>query len=142
MRLTPSFSKCCIEKKESNTVCSSINWPSNFVKNVLLSKGLLTRFQHKVTFKNLKLKLMSFPDFVAKSSEHCWREFFFFTRWWELEEELFWRFKHFSKLKTVVCEYWTSIKIKISMTCVPTEYDKNGTVDYNKKWHFYWVITY
>ena len=20
---------------------------------------------------------MSFPDFVAKSSEHCWREFFF-----------------------------------------------------------------
>ena len=36
LRLTPSFPKCCIEKK-SNTVCSSVNWPSNVVNNVFAS---------------------------------------------------------------------------------------------------------
>ena len=47
----------------------------------------------------------------------------FFTRWWEPEEERFWRFKPFSKPKTTFCEYWTSIKIKISMACVFKEYE-------------------
>ena len=58
---------------------------------------------------------------MSKSSEHCWGDFF--TRWWESEEEWFWRFKNFSKLKTAFCEYWTSIKIKISLTCVSKEYE-------------------
>ena len=29
----------------------------------------------------------------------------------------------FSKLKRTFCKYWTSIKIKISMTCVYKEYE-------------------
>ena len=46
----------------------------------------------------------------------------FFGGWWETGE-WFWRFKAFSKLKTVFCEYWTSIKSKISMTCVYKQYE-------------------
>ena len=37
LRLTTSFLKCWIEKKENNTVCSSINWPNNLVNNVFAS---------------------------------------------------------------------------------------------------------
>ena len=44
----------------------------------------------------------------------------FFTGWWEPHSNLF---KLFSKLKAAFCEYWTSIKIKISMTCVYKEYE-------------------
>ena len=39
------------------------------------------------------------------------------------EEEWFWQFEPFSKLKTAFCEYWTSDKIKISVTCVSKEYE-------------------
>ena len=45
----------------------------------------------------------------------------FFTRWRKPEEEYFWWFKPFSKLKTAICECWTSIKIKINMTYVSKE---------------------
>ena len=47
----------------------------------------------------------------------------FFTGWREPEEEWFWQFEPFSKLKTAFCECWTSIKTKINMTCVPKEYE-------------------
>ena len=47
----------------------------------------------------------------------------FFIGWWEPEEEWFWQFEPFLKLKTAFCEYWTSIKIKISMTCVSKGYE-------------------
>ena len=47
----------------------------------------------------------------------------FFTGWKEPEDEWFWQFEPFSKLKTAFCEYWTSIKIKINMTCVSKEYE-------------------
>ena len=47
----------------------------------------------------------------------------FFTGWWEAEEKWFWPFKHFSKLKTAFCEYWTKIKIKISITSVYKDYE-------------------
>ena len=40
----------------------------------------------------------------------------FFTGGKEPEEEWFWRFETFTKLKTAFCEYWKSIKIKINMT--------------------------
>ena len=43
--------------------------------------------------------------------------------WWEPEEEWLWPFKPFSKLKTAFYEYWTSSKIKISMTCVSKEFE-------------------
>ena len=46
-----------------------------------------------------------------------------FYGWWEPEQEWFWRFKPFSMLKTGFCEYWISIKIKISMICVSKEYE-------------------
>ena len=46
----------------------------------------------------------------------------FFTGWREPEEDWFWQFKPFSKLKTAFCKYWTLIKIKINMTCVSKEY--------------------
>ena len=41
----------------------------------------------------------------------------------ESEEELFWQFEPFSKPKTTFSEYWTSVKIKINMTCVSKEYE-------------------
>ena len=42
---------------------------------------------------------------------------------WEPEVELIWSFESFSKLKTTFSKYCTSIKIKISMTCVYKEYE-------------------
>ena len=47
----------------------------------------------------------------------------FFTWWREPGEEWFWRFGPFSKLKTTFCENWTSIKIKINMTCLSKVYE-------------------
>ena len=49
----------------------------------------------------------------------------FFIEWWESDKEWFWTFEPFSKLKTRFCKYWTSIKIKISMTCM---YKDNKTM--------------
>ena len=98
-------------KKENNTVCSSINSPSNLLNNVFASVHYLG-FNIKLLFFFTK-NFRSFSDFVSKSSEHCWRDFF--TRWWEPDEESFWRFRN--------CEYWTSIKIKISMIYVLKEYE-------------------
>ena len=40
----------------------------------------------------------------------------FFICWWESDEEWFSPLKRFSVLKTTFCKYWTSIKIKISMS--------------------------
>ena len=47
----------------------------------------------------------------------------FFNRCREPEEEWFWQSEPFSKRKTAFCEYWISIKIKISMTCVSKEHE-------------------
>ena len=47
----------------------------------------------------------------------------FFTGWLEPEVEWFRQFQPFPKLKTAFSEYWTTIKIKISMTCVYKEYE-------------------
>ena len=57
---------------------------------------------------------------MSKRSEHCWGEYFYQVG---EPEEGFWWFKPFSKLKTAFCDYWTSIKIKISMTCKSKEYE-------------------
>ena len=52
----------------------------------------------------------------------------FFIGWWESEEEWFWPFELFSKLKLTFCKYQTLIKIKIVLTFVYKEYEtKNGT---------------
>ena len=42
----------------------------------------------------------------------------FLIGWLQYEEEWFWRFKPFSKLKTTACKYWALVKIEISMNCV------------------------
>ena len=106
-------------KKENNAVCSSINSPSNLVNNVFASVHYLG-FNTKLLFFFTE-NFRSFPEFVSKSSKHCWGDFF--TRWWEPEQEWFWQSKKFLKLKTAFCEYWTSIKIKISMICVSKDYE-------------------
>ena len=46
-----------------------------------------------------------------------------FTDWWESEEEWFCLTEPFSEPETAFCKHWTSIKIKISMTCVYKEYE-------------------
>ena len=51
----------------------------------------------------------------------CWRDFF--IGWWVPEEDWFWWFEPFSKLKPAFCEQWASVKIKTSMTCVHKEYE-------------------
>ena len=51
----------------------------------------------------------------------CWRDFF--IGWWVPEEDWFWWFEPFSKLKPAFCEQWVSVKIKTSMTCVHKEYE-------------------
>ena len=125
LRLTPSFPKCWIEKKENSTVCSSINSPSNLVNNIFA----------RVYYLGFNIKLLF---------EHCWGDFF--TRWEEPDADWLWRFKKFSKLKTAFYEYWTSIKIKISMICVSKEYETK-TKMVQEQWlqlkmsflSFYWV---
>ena len=54
---------------------------------------------------------------VGGSRKFYWGKIFF-TKWRELQEEWFWWFEPFSKLKTTFCEYWISIKMKINMTSV------------------------
>ena len=58
-----------------------------------------------------------------RNDKFCWGEEDCFAGWWESEEECFWPFKPFSKLKTAICKYWTLIKIKIGMTCVCKAYE-------------------
>ena len=70
----------------------------------------------------------------------------FFIGCWEPEEEWFWLFKPFSKLKMTFCKYWASSKIKISMTCQYKEYEVKIEIVQEqglqlRKWSFYWVIT-
>ena len=64
----------------------------------------------------------------------------FLIEWWEPEEGWFWQFKPFSKLKTAFCEYWTSIKIKISTTCVSKEYEIKTKMVQEQWLQLNWVI--
>ena len=72
-----------------------------------------------------------FPTVGRGDRKLHWGEFF--MGWWEPEEEWFSWFKPFSKLNSAFYEYWTSIKIKISMTCVFKEY-KIKTKMVKKHW--------
>ena len=47
----------------------------------------------------------------------------FFIWWSEHQEERFWPIEPFLKLKTTLCKYETSVKIKIGMTYVYKEYE-------------------
>ena len=63
-------------------------------------------------------KSQIFVLFENEASEKILLEGYLFTGWRESEEEWFWWFEPFSKLKIAFCEYGTSIKIKINMACV------------------------
>ena len=52
---------------------------------------------------------------------------------WRQSGKWFWWFEPFSKLKAAFYEYWTLLKIKISMTCLTKEYEIKTK---------YWVITW
>ena len=54
------------------------------------------------------------------------------NRWRQLGK-WFWWFEPFSKLKAAFYEYWTLLKIRISMTCLTKEYEIKTK---------YWVITW
>ena len=57
----------------------------------------------------------------------------FLTGWNEPGEKWFWQFEPFSKLKVAFRECWTSIKIKINITCVSKGY-KIKTKMEQKQW--------
>ena len=78
--------------------------------------------EHKGGHKVLYIGVFQIAARGSRESEIL-LEGIFFTRWREPEEEWFWRFEPFSKLKTAFCEYWTSIKMKVNMTCVSKEYE-------------------
>ena len=48
----------------------------------------------------------NFPT-VERNGKFCWGDFFIV--WWKSEEECFWLFKPFSKLKTTFYKYWKLI---------------------------------
>ena len=77
---------------------------------------------------------------LGRGSIYFTRRENFFTGWWENEQEWFWPFEPFSKLKTA------SFKIKISMTCVYKEHEINTKMVQEQwlqlKWGFHWVITW
>ena len=53
------------------------------------------------------------------------------------DKQCFWRFKHFSKLKTTFCTYWTYMKIKNSMTCMyqSRSQNRNGIAAMTTAWN-------
>ena len=57
----------------------------------------------------------------------------FFIGLWEPEEEWLLPIEPFSKPKIAFCEYWASIKIKVSMTCVSKE-DEIKTKIVHEQW--------
>ena len=61
------------------------------------------------------------PQWGRENRRFYWGTFFTGSK--EPEDEWFWWFEPFLKLKTAFCEYWTSIKIKINMTCLSKEYE-------------------
>ena len=74
-----------------------------------------------------------FPSSVRGNQENplsrgignfTWGIFFLLGKfcWWESDKEWFCTSEPFSKLKTRFCKYWTSIKIKISTTCMYRDY--------------------
>ena len=78
------------------------------------------------------------PKIAPSWGEEDWK-------FYRIEDTIFqWPFKPFSKLKTTG-KSWTSIKIKISMTCVYKEYEVKIKMANEQglqlKMNFYWIIT-
>ena len=86
-------------------------------------QGFILGKSTKLSYSRKKNKQQGFPNSGKGWGDQklCWGNFF--TRWRKPEEEWFWQFKPFSKLKTAFCEYWASTKIKIKMTYVSKEYE-------------------
>ena len=109
--------KCWMEKKrmldrkkENNTVCSPINWPSNLVNNVFVS----------VHYLGFNIKLLFFftcfsPQILGVSLT-LWQKVVntaggIFYQVVEPEEEWFWWFENFSKQHFVNTEHQLKSKI-------------------------------
>ena len=90
--------------------------------NIWIGGGevLRTRFCKKHSFPN---NIKGWGNFVPVETNGKFCLGIFFIGWWEPEEEWFWPFKPFLKLKTTFCKYWRLIKIKISKTCVYKVYE-------------------
>ena len=56
-------------------------------------------------YSDIVVLTLNFPGLGGRGGEEG------VIRYWESEEEWFWPFETFSKLKTTFCKYWTSIKI-------------------------------
>ena len=78
--------------------------------------------------------LQSFPNSVKMCVCVCvcWGEANFAEVIFYRMKEWFWQFKPFSKLKTSFYEWWTSIKIKNSMTCVYKAHEIEKKMDRRK----------
>ena len=100
----------------------------------ILNIGMCTLFYFKMFSKDIKQYIKYYTG-ISKialrgrgiSPGRGWMGNFtgrrFFISWYESDQERFWPFEPFPELKATICKYWTSIKIKISMTCVCKEYE-------------------
>ena len=89
-----------------------------YLKNARLWQGWLFVRSEGIPFID-DVTNHGFPKYrlrVEGNGKFCWGIFYQVV---ESEEEWFWPFKPFSKLKTTFCKYWTSIKMKSSK-----EYEK------------------
>ena len=117
----------------SQVIAQDVLDQSEFFLWVLFPEGIDGSFsflawQGFPTSKNFQFPPNGVEFFqVGKIQPHWgggdWKFHWGVTGWWGPEKEWFWPFEPFLKWKTVFCEYWTSIKIKISMICVYKEYE-------------------
>ena len=105
-------------------------WETIFWHRISTEKYFMIRYSLEITYVNVQVFPNSTKRWVGKSPQvggWNWKLYCvggnIFTRWREPEQEWFWWFELFSKLKTAFCENWTSIKIKTNMTCVSKEYE-------------------
>ena len=112
-----------------NTYLLSLKEPS-----LIKSSQHICDFYKPITFKKQrhnvilerKLLILANQDFSKSNSgltdgKFCWGGILFIW-WWKSEEDCVWPFEPFSKLKKTFCKYLTSIKIKVSTTCLYKEY--------------------
>ena len=105
-------------------------WETIFWHRISTEKYLVIWYSLERTYVNVQVFPNSTKGWVGKSSQvGGWNRKLYwvggniFTGWRKPEQEWFWWFERFSKLKTAFCEYWTSIKIKTNMTCVSKEFE-------------------
>ena len=104
-----------------NLVSRSVTSPSQLLLKVKSSCYSVTKFWYQW--------IRVFTDQIQVSAIGNFAGWNLFIWWWILGEDCVWPFEPFLKLKATFCKYLTSIKIKISTTCLYKEYEieKNAT---------------